>query len=251
MTFFHMLEPSAFDESTSSIRSVQSEVDDYDALDDAFWWDHGYRHLPDHLRIVPGDRVLDVGCRTGKSARWLAAAHSAQVLGTDPSPAMIRTAEERPTPGVRYRRTPRGSLPGIPDSSADATYAGFVVSCEFLDHLVEELFSEVLRVLRPGSRFTVLDSNPSAVGIHFPGVVYGPPGRSPRPGEVVPLSLQRRDGTWTRSRRLHRPLGSVRGMLESAGFTVDRMDVPLVRTLAQSSSQPAVHAPFYLITGLT
>ncbi|MEU6128272.1 methyltransferase domain-containing protein [Saccharopolyspora sp. NPDC047091] len=251
MTYFHMLEPSAFDESTSSIRSVQSEVDDYDALDDAFWWDHGYRHLPDQLHIAPGDRVLDVGCRTGKSARWLANAHRAQVLGTDPSPAMIRTAEERPTLGVRYRRTPRGSLRGIPDSSADAAYAGFVVSCEFLDPLVEQLFSEVLRVLRPGSRFTVLDVNPSAVGIHFPGIVYGQLGRTARPGEMVPLSLQRRDGTWTRSRRLHRPLGSVRGMLESAGFTVDRIDIPLVRTLVLSSRQPAEHAPFYLLTSRT
>jgi SAM-dependent methyltransferase len=105
--------------------------------------------------LVPGSRVLDLGCGEGQVARRCAADLGCRVIGIDSSAAQLHTARGRGGP-PGYARGSAVSLP-IRDGAFDA-----VVACLVLEH-VEDLrasVAEAARSLRPGGRFLVLLNHP-------------------------------------------------------------------------------------------
>lgn len=79
------------------------------------------RHLQEHRRLMPGDRVLDVGCGAGTFALPFTTV-AASVTGIDPSEVMLsRTRRAAARAGVRNLSTIRATWEGYdpPDDRFD------------------------------------------------------------------------------------------------------------------------------------
>ncbi|MFF8769454.1 methyltransferase domain-containing protein [Kitasatospora sp. NPDC015120] len=127
----------------------------------------------DRLAVAAGERVLDVGSGTGSETQVLAAAvgRGGSALGIEPHPGLRALAERRAAEAGSAARFLDGdalALP-LPDAEADA------VRCErVLQHLTDpaRAVAEMARVLRPGGRVTLLDTDWATFVIHpaSPGV---------------------------------------------------------------------------------
>ena len=113
------------------------------------------------LAPQPGERLLDVGCGTGHLARELAAIVSpgGQVRGVDISNEMLVIARQA---GVDAYHATGTSLP-FADAEFDAAVATQVY--EFVEDLPSALV-ELRRVLRPGGRVVILDTDWDSIVWH-------------------------------------------------------------------------------------
>lgn len=161
--------------------SVASRYDELRPVDeawqqvaDAIWSDGG----------LLGQRVLDVGCGTGRLAADLAQ-RGARVWGVDASPEMLAEARARAPRGVGVRLGEAERLP-FKDGWFDRAVLRLVV------HLVDRdrALPELVRVLAPAGRAVVATFVPEHVtgwwGVRwFPGVVPIDLARFPPPAELV------------------------------------------------------------------
>ena len=119
-------------------------------------------------QIKAGDRVLDVGCGSGRltmaAQEWAGA--DGQAVGLDPSPEMIRVARknaERAGSKAKFELGLAESLP-FPDGSFDV-----VLNRLMLHHLPEDLkqrgLAEMRRVLKPGGVCLIVDFEPPKSGL--------------------------------------------------------------------------------------
>jgi SAM-dependent methyltransferase len=107
-----------------------------------------------------GMTAVDVGCGTGEDAQGLAVtvAPDGQAIGVDVSTAMISEARRRAEAVGNPAQFKRGAADSLPlgDSSVD------VLRCErVLQHVSapEACVAEMLRVLRPGGRVVLIDTD--------------------------------------------------------------------------------------------
>ncbi|MCX5554973.1 methyltransferase domain-containing protein [Streptomyces sp. NBC_00038] len=116
----------------------------------------------------PGERVIDIGSGTGSQSQALAAAVAphGEVLGIEPNPGLRMVAEQRAAAaGSTLARFVDGDALTLhlPDASVD------VVWCErVLQHLLEpeKAVAEMARVLRPGGRVALLDTDWATTILH-------------------------------------------------------------------------------------
>ncbi len=116
------------------------------------------RDLLDQIDPGPQDHVLDIGCGTGGTSRFIAATYGATVDGIDLTPEYIETGREisRWT-GLRDQvslRVANALDNGFADSRFDAACM-LHVGMNIPDKA--GLFGETWRVLRPGGRFALFD----------------------------------------------------------------------------------------------
>jgi ubiquinone/menaquinone biosynthesis C-methylase UbiE len=118
--------------------------------------------LIEQAQISNGDRVLDVGCGTGTLAIMTKQLHpEAEVVGIDADSKILGIARDKAAKAGINVTLDQGMADKLPyaDSSFDR-----VASSLFLHHLSTEnklrTLREVLRVLRSGGRFDVVDFGP-------------------------------------------------------------------------------------------
>lgn len=115
-------------------------------------------------RLVPGMRLLDVGCGPGTITSGLARAIApGEVVGIDVSPEVIETARAHVAEvGVTNARFETASVYDLPydDASFDVAHAHQV-----LQHLASpvEALTSIRRVLRPGGLVAVRDADYSTM----------------------------------------------------------------------------------------
>jgi arsenite methyltransferase len=115
------------------------------------------------LALAPGERVLDIGSGPGFLAAEMAeeVGPGGSVHGIDPSDSMLAIARGRETP-VEYDRGDALALP-FPDEQFDVAVSTQVY--EYVDDIATAL-AEARRVLRPGGRLLVLDTDWDSIVWH-------------------------------------------------------------------------------------
>ncbi|OIJ66514.1 methyltransferase domain-containing protein [Streptomyces mangrovisoli] len=114
-----------------------------------------------------GERVLDIGAGTGSGTRALAAVvgASGSALGIEPNAGLRSVAEERAAASRSTARFMDGDALSLPLSAGTVD----AVWCErVLQHLAEpeRAVAEMARVLRPGGRVALLDTDWATTVLH-------------------------------------------------------------------------------------
>jgi len=124
----------------------------YDELSDP-QFTHG-KELIALLGIGGGDRVLDIGCGTGRLAALTVERIGAEgrVIGIDPAPPRIQVAQERGDPRLEFRIGGAQDLSQFPDGSFDVAYLNSVVNW-IRDK--PSTFREAYRLLKSGGRLGI------------------------------------------------------------------------------------------------
>jgi SAM-dependent methyltransferase len=123
----------------------------------------------EHLALVAGHRALDVGCGRGEVSCAMAArvGPTGHVVGVDASESMLADARDRATAegvAVDFRVGDALAL-DEPDGSFDAVRAERVVQW-IADG--EAAVAEMVRVLRPGGRLGLIDTDWRTLAIDLP-----------------------------------------------------------------------------------
>lgn len=173
------------------------------------------RKLPKLLSLKTTDKVLDIGCGYGGLLIYLnrKVGFTKVMEGLDCSALMVTRAQtEMQNRGldssIRIRQGLATKLP-YPDSSIDVVLSTYVIK-HLSDQLTQEMFREVMRVLKPGGRFCLWEAAPSR-NVYL---------------QVFNLKLLKMGVSTT----YLRTTGELRECLESAGF---------------SDLQPYGHGPYY------
>ena len=121
------------------------------------------------LVVRPGQRALEVGSGTGSSVQRLADAvgPDGEAIGLDLNKGLLAVAEDRARRAGSAARFVHGDVHAAPfmDGSVDAVWCERVF--QFLDR-PEHAAAEIARVLRPGGRVVLIDSDWSTSTL-YPG----------------------------------------------------------------------------------
>jgi len=136
----------------------------YDELSDP-QFTHG-KELIGLLGIGDGDRVLDIGCGTGRLAAFAVdrLGVEGRVIGIDPASPRIQVAQERTDPRLEFRIGEGQDLSQFPDGSFDVAYLNSVVNW-IRDR--PKAFDEAFRVLESRGRLgigTTVRERPNQLG---------------------------------------------------------------------------------------
>jgi SAM-dependent methyltransferase len=122
--------------------------------DDPEGLDRLYEAIVQSAGLQPGERVIDIGCGTGRTATALALSYAARAVGVDPSPRMLAEARSK---GLESVEGTAEDLP-YPDATFDLALMQLVVQ-----HLNRpQAFAEALRVLHAHGRLVIVTTDPAA-----------------------------------------------------------------------------------------
>jgi arsenite methyltransferase len=192
----------------------------YDALSDP-QFTHG-KELIALLGIRRGDRVLDIGCGTGRLAAFAVEQVGAQarIVGIDPAPPRIEIAQQRRDPRLEFRNGQAQDLSQFPDATFDVAYMNSVLN--WIDDRPKAL-GEANRVLKPRGRLgigTTVRDRPNQLRL-----LEGRAWRAARGGGNSPTVEESPGSSQERGSRYAATAAEIRAMLEDAGFVPRMLEV--------------------------
>ena len=131
----------------------------YDPLVSLMGFDRQRQELISAANVEPGHHILDIGCGTGTLVMKLKRHYpSAQVVGIDPDPKALRRARIKATRAAVSVQLDSGFADELPykDDSFDRVFSSFMFH-HLEEQEREDMLREVLRVLRAGGSFHLLD----------------------------------------------------------------------------------------------
>ncbi|GLW90691.1 class I SAM-dependent methyltransferase [Actinokineospora globicatena] len=235
----------------------------FDAYDDLPERVLGYPTALAQLRLDDPDvrTVLDYGCGPGKVALRVASGHDVDVVAVDIAERMLQIARRnRPHPRVDHHLVESGKLAFLPDGAVDAALTCYVFINIGDPDVISGIVAEVYRVLRPGGRYAVLDTNPDTTGIDFSTFRSGEPGVAYVAGQRRQVLLNQPSGGVLELSDYHWPRSTYADVLTAAGFTSVEFIAPLLGDVPGSgiagtlldTERPAEadNAPFLVVTGV-
>ena len=170
-------------------------------------FEHGKRLITD-LEVLPGQRILDVGCGTGLLGEYVATrvGPEGRVIGIDPLPSRVAVAQRHTSGQFQVQVGRAEDLSAFPDETFDVVY------CNSVFHWLEDQpqsLREAARVLRAGGRLgicTAAKERPSDLET-LQIAVFG--AQSP----LISPSMHRVDSA------------GLAGLLHRAGFEPVRMEI--------------------------
>jgi ubiquinone/menaquinone biosynthesis C-methylase UbiE len=223
----------------------------FDAYDDLPERVIGYPAVFRALRLGQAAKVLDYGCGPGKVALRVAEEFGAEVTAVDISKAMLDIARRRrPHPRISYHQVESGRLGFLADDSFDAAMSCYVFINIGDAAELRGIATEVFRVLLPGGRYAVLDTNPATTGVQFSTFLSGEPGRDYAAGAQRSVILDRPDGTSLMLADFHWPRQTYLDVLRDAGFHDITCAEPLLTEEYRDLTAEAVRPPFLIVTGV-
>ena len=108
----------------------------------------------ENMPVMPGDRVVDLGCGNGWASRWLrhCVGDDGQVIGIDFAPKMVALATGHAA-GVQGISFLQASFDDLPWEDGEIDHAFSMEALYYADD-VNLALREVVRVLRPGGTLT-------------------------------------------------------------------------------------------------
>lgn len=211
--------------------------------------DFGRRYVLDPVMVPRAlarspRKVLDVGCGEGRFSRLLKP-HGVEVVGVDPTPAMIAAARTRDTSGV-YLEAPAERLP-----FCDETFDLVVSYLSLIDIPdIRSAIPEMARVLRPGGALLIANLNSFNTANGDEGWVKDSGGR--RLHYPIDNYMQER-AMWIEYRGIrivnhHRPLSAYLRALLEAGLILTYFDEPApVADTPPSRAASYRRVPWFLV----
>lgn len=203
----------------------------FDAYDDLTERTLGYPTVFRALRLEDPDvrEILDFGCGPGKVAQRVVNIYGKKVTAVDGSPPMLAIASRtRADPRIDYRLVENGTLPFVADRAIDTAMSCYVFINIPSREVISTIVREVYRVLRPGGRYAILDTNPDTTGIEFTTFRSGDPGRRYARGEQRRVLLRQPDGGEMTLLDHHWPKEVYHEVLTDAGFGSIEMHEPIL-----------------------
>jgi len=106
--------------------------------------------------VTPTSRILDYGCGYGRALGLLHANGFTNLVGVDPTPAMITAARQR-FPAMSFDALDDCQNVNLPDASVDAVLLITVLTCVPTNEGQRAIVSEITRVLRAGGLLYISD----------------------------------------------------------------------------------------------
>jgi len=194
------------------------------------------------LGDLRGKVLLDFGSGTGRSAAFLRALGAELVYGVDHDPAMVRIASAKGLSGVKFLASDR-TIPLPTASVAAATSLNVFIEIRSRN-VMEEVCTEVARVLQPGGSFVVMSTNPEAFGKTFRTFSYSLP-TEPVGGSLATCTVDTVNGPLL-IEDTYWQIPDYLGAFTRAGFDVIDVAYPRPRHPEEWDSDEAVVAPFVI-----
>jgi tocopherol O-methyltransferase len=111
-----------------------------------------------HLEPQPGDRVLDAGCGSGGSSRYLVENHDVEAVGVMLSPTLLKAANEL-SQGIPDAKKPAFYLKDFTDTGFENESFDRIFAVESVcqEPRKERFLDEAYRLLKKGGRLVVAD----------------------------------------------------------------------------------------------
>jgi ubiquinone/menaquinone biosynthesis C-methylase UbiE len=161
---------------------VAARYESLRGADDPEGLDRLYEAIVESAGMRPGERVIDIGCGTGRTAAALAMSYGARAVGVDPSPGMLAEARSK-------------GLEAVEGTAEDLPYADATFDLALMQLVVQHLnrpqaFAEARRVVRAHGRLVIVTTDPAAfprfwLAPLFPSYVEIERGRFPAPERLA------------------------------------------------------------------
>lgn len=169
---------------TKNLFKNEKVADQFNQYNDVLEQVLGYDSIVSIFNQYKPRKILDYGCGPGKVSLRLAEQLPCDIIAVDESQKMIDIArKERKHRHINYKIVKNDNLDFIKSGSIDGAIASYVFINNESEQRILAIMMEIYRVLKPKSRFLILDTNPNATGIPFSTFQNGIPGKKYNYGE--------------------------------------------------------------------